>query len=477
MAEKYGIDYDSLSAPNFETRLEKLRKILQDKDVDYPIPTDVAAAYFAKMEQGEPFKIGTLSDKRVDLEQYKNTQVYDDYPKEDHLSWAILCEKQHGTKDEHACEEYLYGEITFAIGDKIIPDYYLLNARIYQQTGWQLATVEEIIPADLFFACHSNCFFPVTTFVRGIDVDYLEEPDIGHDIAGHVSTFTIPAVANIMQSHGKARDMILAELEEAYAKIENNPQQPFLKSSMKKAAAEKAARLLDYAGRLYWFTVEFGLVMQDEKPKAFGAGILSSPGETEFSIESSTPSRVIINPSNDRDLLRLTCTKFLISKFQETYFMMTSFDELNSLTPERILAAVKAADKRTHYSWKDLVPGDVVHNVGKNQTSPEQKYLRFANGQPLDTAELEILHRNLYHAGKGHIQTGWDNLTAGMHLHTEFSAEEEFNKRNFPTAPKEVEYREVSDEILGEIPPDLKLTIPEKPCIPPGVPRAKINTH
>jgi len=160
------------------------------------------------------FGIGSLSGETVDLREFGNTQNYTAYTLEEHLSWACLIADQQHTKREFACEEYLEGEEVFEIGDSVIPDYYILNARIYQQTKWQLATVSMIIPAELFFTCHSLRFFPVTTFMRPLGVDYLEEPDIGHDVAGHVATFTIPAVADVMKHHGDARDMIYAERNE-----------------------------------------------------------------------------------------------------------------------------------------------------------------------------------------------------------------------------------------------------------------------
>ena len=368
-------------------RRQKLVSILNNEDVPYPIPQEKAAEYLANFDNDIPFRVGSLSQLSVDLGEYANEQTYDSYEFEEHLSWACLIADQHKTKLEFACREYLVGEETFEIGDSVIPDYYLLNARIYQQTQWQLATVNMIIPAELFFTCHSRRFFPVTTFMRPLGTDYLEEPDIGHDVAGHVATFTIPAVANVMKHHGDARDMIYAERNSKLEKASNESEAQQIK--------DWAEELLLYSGRIYWFTVEFGLVMQDGDVRDFGAGILSSPGETRYSIESQHSNRVLIDPSDDGDLLRLATTDYLISEFQKTYFVMKSFDRLETITPERILDASKKAMQLPHYTWREIVPGDKVIHTGSVSTSPNEKYFRLMVGEPMDDCLTRTAIRNL----------------------------------------------------------------------------------
>ncbi len=269
----------------------------------------------------------------------------------------------------------------------------MLNARIFQQTGWQLATVSEIIPAEVFFHCHSHKFFPVTTFMRPLGADYLEEPDVGHDVAGHVATFTIPQVALVMNNHGLANDLIRHETQLQLKKASSELEVQKIR--------DDAKELLLYAGRLYWFTVEFGLVLQEGKLKAFGAGILSSPGETRYSVDSLESNRVLIDPANDRDLLRLATTDYLISEFQKTYFVMKDFESLLSLTPQRILNVVHTAQRLPHHTWRELVPGDEVFNVGKTLASTNEKYYQLVGGQRLDDCLLRTAIRNLrmYHTG------------------------------------------------------------------------------
>ena len=295
--------------------------------------------------------------------------------------------EQQKTKHRYACQEYLDGESLFDIGGTVIPDFYLLNARIYQQTGWQLATVNKIIPAELFFTCHSQRFFPVTTFMRAIEQDYLQEPDIGHDVAGHVATFTIPVVANLMRSHGIARNLIYEERDRRSAEASTDDD--------RRAIQRKADELLLYAERIYWFTVEFGLVMQHGQVRAFGAGILSSPGETVFSVNSPRPTRLLIDPSLDTDLLRLATTDYLISEFQKTYFVTEQFDLLESITPERIVATANMASKLPHFSWRDIAPGDRVLNVGESAVSTNEKYLRLMCDQLCDDCLTRTAIRNL----------------------------------------------------------------------------------
>ena len=322
IAERHGIDWQSVMPMDFELRNQELARCLARQDVPFPIASEKASPYLAAAKTGQPFDVGTLSDESVDLGIFRNAQQYNRYTREEHLSWACLIAEQQKTKHRYACQEYLDGESIFEIGGSVIPDFYLLNARIYQQTSWQLATVSMIIPAELFFTCHSRRFFPVTTFMREIEQDYLQEPDIGHDVAGHVATFTIPAVAHVMRNHGVARNLIYDErdrgLERASSEVE------------RQAIQKKADELLLYAERIYWFTVEFGLVMQQGQVRAFGAGILSSPGETVFSVNSPKPTRLLIDPSLDTDLLRLATTDYLISEFQKTYFVMERFDLLGN---------------------------------------------------------------------------------------------------------------------------------------------------
>jgi len=388
IAKANGVCLDDVKPMTHDQRLAILESILHDENVPFPIPTAMRQPYFDAAKSGKLFSIGQFSGETVDLSNYSNEQDYSKYTFQEHLSWACLVSQQQKTKHKFACSEYLEGEALFEIGGGVIPDFYILNARIYQQTQWQLATVSEIIPAELFFTCHSKRFFPVTTFMRPLGTDYLEEPDIGHDVAGHVATFTIPAVADVMKHHGEARNLIYEERDQQIKSADGD-------TAAIESIKTKADELLMYAGRIYWFTVEFGLVMEKGEVRDFGAGILSSPGETVYSVGSAEPNRILIDPSNDEDLMRLANTDYLISEFQKTYFISESFDLLQSLTAERILAASKMARSLPDYAWREIVPGDRVINVGTAATSPNEKYYRLMAGQPLDECLKRTAIKNL----------------------------------------------------------------------------------
>ena len=376
-ADESGVELSEVGAMPREEIGKLLQQTVANDDVPYPIPEEKRQPCLDAFAAGKLFSIGEFTDETVDLKQYVNSQDYDGYTFEEHLSWACLVAQQQKTKTEFACREYLQGEALFEIGAAMIPNYWLLNARIFQQTGWQLATVSEIIPAELFFTCHSRCFFPVTTFMRPLGTDYLEEPDIGHDVAGHVATFTIPAVANVMQNHGRARDLIYSRRDEQLRGV-TDPAEI-------ESISQHADQLLTYAGRIYWFTVEFGLVMQDgDDVRDFGAGILSSPGETKYSIQNDESNRILVDPGEDADLLRLANTDYLISEFQKTYFVSESFDRLDTLTPQRILSASEKAMSLPDFTWREIVPGDRVLNVGRTATSVNEKYYRLMAEQEMD---------------------------------------------------------------------------------------------
>ena len=196
-----------------------------------------------------------------------------------------------------------------------------------------------------------------------------------------------------MKNHGDARDLIYAERDQKLNAAGDE--------ESARRIRDDAEELLLYAGRIYWFTVEFGLVMQGGQVRDFGAGILSSPGETTYSIESPESNRILIDPSDDHDLLRLATTDYLISEFQKTYFVMSSFDQLKSLTADRILMASKRAMELPHYTWREIVPGDKVIDVGELATSTNEKYLRLMLDMPLDDCLTRAALRNLQLYSKG----------------------------------------------------------------------------
>jgi phenylalanine-4-hydroxylase len=160
-------------------------------------------------------------------------------------------------------------------------------------TGWRIVAVPGLIPEQHFYAHLASKQFPVSVWMRKRDeLDYLQEPDLFHDFFGHVALLTNPTFARFMQAYGEAGP---------------------------KADSHQAIKML---ARLYWYTVEFGLIQTPHGLRAYGAGILSSKGETVFSIDSAAPNRIAF------DLVRVMRTNYLIDDFQKTYFVLESFEQL-----------------------------------------------------------------------------------------------------------------------------------------------------
>src|SRR5262245_7523656 len=180
-----------------------------------------------------------------------------------------------------------------ALSDSGIPDMERLSDRLGKITGWCVVPVAGLVPDDVFFDHLANRRFPAGAFIRPEEeMDYLKEPDIFHDIFGHVPLLANPVFSDFMVAYGKG--------------------------------GQRAMRLgqLNNLARLYWYTVEFGLIRSATGLRIFGAGILSSTAESVFALESASPNRVAF------DLERVMRTRYVIDDFQETYFVIESFEKL-----------------------------------------------------------------------------------------------------------------------------------------------------
>lgn len=174
-----------------------------------------------------------------------------------------------------------------------IPKFSELNNILEKETNFSIIPVKGFIPADLFFRCLSQRKFPSTCFIRQPNqLDYLEEPDIFHDVFGHVPLLVNPVFADFMQEFGK------------------------------KGLESIEYGLLEFAEALYWFTVEFGLIATKEGLRIYGSGIISSSEESIYSLESNTPKR------EEFDILTIMKTRYDTSSLQKTYFVINNFDEL-----------------------------------------------------------------------------------------------------------------------------------------------------
>ena len=220
-------------------------------------------------------------------------QNWERFTAEEHGVWDILFARQQKMLAGRAVRAFEEGLDVLRLSRPGIPRLDELNERLFARTSWTVVSVPGLVPDDIFFRHLSERRFPAGNFIRSAkQLDYLEEPDVFHDIFGHVPLLAQPAVAEFMQRLGEHG---LEALD---------------------------AGALHRLARLYWYTVEFGLAREQGELKIYGAGILSSFGESRFSLESEAPGR----PRFDlRTVLR---TRYRSDAFQHCYFVIDSFDEL-----------------------------------------------------------------------------------------------------------------------------------------------------
>jgi phenylalanine-4-hydroxylase len=234
-------------------------------------------------------------------------QRLSDYTADEQARWLRLVERQLALIPGRACDEFLNAVQGLTALDmrRGIPDFASVNVALKAATNWQLVGVPGLLPDDVFFTHLANRRFPVTVWLREeSEFDYIVEPDIFHDFFGHVPMLFTPIYADHLQAYGEG--------------------------------ALKAKRLggLDWLARLYWYTIEFGLIREhgkdahDRKPavKAYGAGVLSSPKELVYALESPLPQRLPF------DVMTSMRTAFLIDDVQTTYFVLDSFQQLRDDT-------------------------------------------------------------------------------------------------------------------------------------------------
>ncbi len=257
-------------------------------------------------------------------------QGWDDYSAQDHATWDTLYERQMALLPGRASAAFLRGLDALKLSESGIPDFEELSDRLEALTGWRVVAVPGLVPDDVFFTHMANRRFVAGNFIRRPDqLDYLQEPDVFHDVFGHVPMLADPVFADYLAAYGRGG---LRALE---------------LGSLKQLA------------RLYWYTVEFGLVREDGDLRIYGAGIVSSASETRFSLEDASPNRVML------DLPRVMRTDYRIDDFQQTYFVIPSFDELLRLTVETDFAPVYDTIRDLPEIAVDAtVPGDEVVTHG-----------------------------------------------------------------------------------------------------------------
>jgi phenylalanine-4-hydroxylase len=239
-----------------------------------------------------------MNETRQDITaDFTIAQNWDQYSEEEHAIWRLLFERQQQLLVGRACRQFLDGLGGLGVAAEGIPDFRRLNEILHAATGWHIVAVPGLVPDDIFFAFLAGRRFPSTCFIRRRDqLDYLQEPDVFHDICGHVPLLMNPVFADYMQAYGEG--------------------------------GLKALRLghLQHLARLYWYTVEFGLIDTPEGLRIYGSGILSSAGESVYCLEDPNPNRIRFA------LRRVMRTRYRIDAFQQTYFVIDDFHQLFDAT-------------------------------------------------------------------------------------------------------------------------------------------------
>lgn len=222
------------------------------------------------------------------------------YSPQDHHTWGTLFNRQLETLRGKICQEYLDGIKTLKLSADQVPDFEKMNRYLRAATGWEVVPVPGLIASRPFFSMLANRQFPAGTFIRTPEqLDYLEEPDIFHDVFGHVPLLSNPSYSEYMQAYGKGG---------------------------LRAMDHKGIK---YLARLNWYTIEFGLIKSAGDYKVYGAGIMSSFGEAKYVINDPSPNIIQF------DLERVLRTGYYIDDFQATYFSIDSFEALFKECVER----------------------------------------------------------------------------------------------------------------------------------------------
>ncbi len=260
-------------------------------------------------------------------------QGWDAYTTEEHGIWDTLYARQLALLPGRASAAFLRGLEALRLSEAGIPNFEELSQRLMALTGWQVVAVPGLVPDDVFFDHLANRRFVAGNFIRRADqLDYLEEPDVFHDVFGHVPLLADPVFADYMAAYGRGGLRAFELGGEIYLK---------------------------YLSRLYWYTVEFGLVEEGGALRIYGSGIVSSGAESVFALDDGSPNRIGF------DLERVMRTEYRIDDFQQNYFVIPSFDELLRVTVETDFAPVYAAvAAQDTIRIADILPGDRVFTRG-----------------------------------------------------------------------------------------------------------------
>ncbi|MGV6819508.1 MAG: phenylalanine 4-monooxygenase [Parvularcula sp.] len=261
---------------------------------------------------------------------YTIPQGWDDYTEEEHGTWNRLCDRLKAILPGRADLSFFEGVYALGLDGRGIPNFERMSDRLEKLTGWRVVAVPGLVPEEIFFEHLANRRFPAGNFIRRPDqLDYIQEPDVFHDVFGHVPFLSNPVFADYMQAYGEGG---LRSLNSG---------------------------CLKNLASLYWYTVEFGLIKSGDDLRIYGAGIVSSPAESVFALEDPSPNRLAF------DTERLMRTDYRIDDFQQSYFVIDSYDDLLERTLRTDFGPIYETLSGTYdYTPEDILPGEQVFTRG-----------------------------------------------------------------------------------------------------------------
>ena len=256
-------------------------------------------------------------------------QGWSAYTAAEHQVWTTLYERQSRLLPGRACDAFLNGLDALDLHRGGIPEFARINEELKRLTGWTVVAVPGLVPDDVFFQHLADRQFPAGRFIRGADqLDYLQEPDVFHDVFGHVPMLTDPTFADYMQAYGEGGLKALGRGQ------------------------------LHNLARLYWYTVEFGLMDTPDGQRIYGAGIVSSLAESIFALDDPSPNRLGF------DLERVMRTPYRIDDFQQVYFVIPSLQALLDATLQDFGAIYPRLERAGDIPIAAIAPGDEVLTHG-----------------------------------------------------------------------------------------------------------------
>ena len=264
--------------------------------------------------------------RQTPREDFTINQYWEEYTNEEHATWDLLFSRQLEILADRAAPEFLAGLKRLELSRTGIPNLARLNPALKALTGWEIVMVPHLVPDEVFFRHLANRRFPAGRFIRRRDqLEYLQEPDVFHDIFGHIPMLANPVFADYMRAYGQGglRAMNLGTLKNL--------------------------------ARLYWYTVEFGLINSPDGLRIYGAGIVSSAGESRYALASMSPNRIGF------ELERVMRTEYEIDQFQKSYFVIDSYRQLFDATQQDFADVYDRLKTRQHsYQTDETIPSDRI---------------------------------------------------------------------------------------------------------------------